>query len=53
MAYLESRYYLAGHRAVKGVEFLRAVELDCSNAVYAVKENITELVAGLFFGKGG
>lgn len=44
----ESRHYLAGHGAIERVELLGSVELDGTDTVNAVEEDVVGVVSGFF-----
>lgn len=43
---LKSGNDLAGHRAIEGVELLGSIELDCTDTVYGVEEDVVGVVLG-------
>ena len=49
-AYFQSGYYLAGHRGIEGIEFLRAVQLDGADTVNVVEKDVVRVITRLLLG---
>jgi hypothetical protein len=52
-ANLQSREDLPSHRSIQGIELLGSVELDQSDSVEGIEQNVIGLVAGQLFGEIG